>query len=188
MPNNTMLTAETITTAQIKALMTEQSEAGDYAQEWLCLRATAAHKPAGHGGHGDRAVVLSGWKALEYARAYAGAPGLVISKYAGFKTEFAKNAAEVKKVRRPAGRGGKSRAAAVPEDDWLSGMLSEAAGTASAFYADPTEGARTGLTLAEATEIAKEDPGLIWIEDGITDADRMEAREACADAINAGQG
>ena len=39
-----------------------------------------------------------------------------------------------------------------------------------------------------ATEIAKEDPGLIWIEDGITDADRMEAREACADAINAGQG
>ena len=101
MPNNTMLTAETITTAQIKALMTEQSEAGDYAQEWLCLRATAAHKPAGHGGHGDRAVVLSGWKALEYARAYAGAPGLVISK-----------------------------------------------------YADPTEGARTGLTLAEATEIA----------------------------------
>jgi hypothetical protein len=161
MPNNTMLTAETITTAQIKALMTEQSEAGDYAQEWLCLRATAAHKPAGHGGHGDRAVVLSGWKALEYARAYAGAPGLVISKYAGFKTEFAKNAAD---------------------------MLSEAAGTASAFYADPTEGARTGLTLAEATEIAKEDPGLIWIEDGITDADRMEAREACADAINAGQG
>ena len=135
MPNNTMLTAETITTAQIKARLTEQAEAGDYAPAWLCLPATAAHKPAGHGGHGDRAVVLSGWKALEYARAYAGAPGLVISK-----------------------------------------------------YADPTEGARTGLTLAEATEIAKEDPGLIWIEDGITDADRMEAREACADAINAGQG
>lgn len=134
MTNNTP-TAETITTAQIKALMSEQSEAGDYAQEWLCLRATAAHKPAGHGGYGDRAVILSGWKALEYARAYAASPGLVIGK-----------------------------------------------------YADPIESARAGLTLAEAEQIAKEDPGLIWIEDGITDADRMEAREACADAINAGQG
>jgi len=135
MTNNTTLTAETITTAQIKALMAEQSEAGDYAQEWLCLRATAAHKQAGHGGYGDRAVILSGWKALEYARAYAASPGLVISK-----------------------------------------------------YADPIESSRAGLTLAEAEQIAKEDPGLIWIEDGITDADRMEAREACADAINAGQG
>ena len=133
MTNNT-LTAETITTAQIRALCAEQSEAGDYAQEWLCLRATASHKPAGHGGHGDRAVILSGWKALDYARAYATSPGLVIHK-----------------------------------------------------YADPIEGARTGLTLAEAEQIAKEDPGLLWIEDGITDDDRMAAREACADAINAGQ-
>jgi hypothetical protein len=56
------------------------------------------------------------------------------SVWIGFKTEFAKNAAEVKKAPRPAGRGAKSRGAAAPEDDWLSGMLSGAAGTASGFY------------------------------------------------------
>lgn len=31
-------------------------------------------------------------------------------------------------------------------------------------YADPTEGAREGLTIEEAREIAKEDPGLIWAD------------------------
>lgn len=31
-------------------------------------------------------------------------------------------------------------------------------------YADPTEGARSGLSVREAEEIAREDPSLIWIE------------------------
>lgn len=31
-------------------------------------------------------------------------------------------------------------------------------------YADPVEGARTGLMVAEAREIAAQDAGLIWIE------------------------
>jgi len=31
-------------------------------------------------------------------------------------------------------------------------------------YADPTEGARDGVTIADAETIAAEDPGLIWIE------------------------
>lgn len=31
-------------------------------------------------------------------------------------------------------------------------------------YADPTEEARTGLTVEEAREIAHEDPSLIWVE------------------------
>jgi len=39
MTNNTMLTAETITTAQIRALRTEAMEAGDYAQVDICDRA-----------------------------------------------------------------------------------------------------------------------------------------------------
>ena len=37
-------------------------------------------------------------------------------------------------------------------------------GLTVAKYADPTEGARDGLTVSEAREIAAEDPGLIWIE------------------------
>jgi hypothetical protein len=63
-------------------------------------------------------------------------------------------------------------------------------------HADPTEGARTGLTVSEAQRVAKEDPSLIWIDsthyacvgsDGITlvvwglgatpEAARAEARE-----------
>ena len=31
-------------------------------------------------------------------------------------------------------------------------------------YADPTEGARSGLRAEEAERIAREDPGLIWVE------------------------
>lgn len=31
-------------------------------------------------------------------------------------------------------------------------------------YNDPIEGAREGLTVDEAKEIAQEDPGLIWVE------------------------
>lgn len=31
-------------------------------------------------------------------------------------------------------------------------------------YGDPTEGAREGLTVAEAREIAREDPGLLYVE------------------------
>jgi len=33
-------------------------------------------------------------------------------------------------------------------------------------YADPTEGAREGLTLAEAIEVASEDPSLLVLVDG----------------------
>jgi hypothetical protein len=39
MTNNTMLTAETITNAQIRALRTEAEKAGDYAQVDICDRA-----------------------------------------------------------------------------------------------------------------------------------------------------
>jgi len=45
MPNNT-LTAETITTAQIKALRAEAEAAGDRAQVDLCDLALAAHETA----------------------------------------------------------------------------------------------------------------------------------------------
>ena len=41
MTNNTTLTAETITTAQIKALRSEAQAAGDYAQVDICDRALA---------------------------------------------------------------------------------------------------------------------------------------------------
>lgn len=33
-------------------------------------------------------------------------------------------------------------------------------------YADPTEDGREGLSVDEAREVAKEDPSLIFIEDG----------------------
>jgi hypothetical protein len=46
MPNNTTLTAETITTAQIKALRAEAEAAGDRAQVDLCDLALAAHETA----------------------------------------------------------------------------------------------------------------------------------------------
>jgi hypothetical protein len=32
-------------------------------------------------------------------------------------------------------------------------------------YADPAQGARCGVTVERAREIAREDPGLIWVED-----------------------
>ena len=41
MPNNTMLTAATITNAQIRALRNEAEKAGDYAQVDICDRALA---------------------------------------------------------------------------------------------------------------------------------------------------
>jgi len=44
MTNNTTLTAETITTAQIKALRAEAESAGDRAQVDLCDLALAAHE------------------------------------------------------------------------------------------------------------------------------------------------
>lgn len=37
-------------------------------------------------------------------------------------------------------------------------------------YADPTEGAREGLTVEEAREIAKIDASLIWVEMAAADA------------------
>ena len=40
-------------------------------------------------------------------------------------------------------------------------------------YADPTEGERSWLTVAEAQEIMREDPGLIWIDDEATEAARV---------------
>lgn len=46
MPNNTTLTAETIATAQIKALRAEAEAAGDRAQVDLCDLALAAHETA----------------------------------------------------------------------------------------------------------------------------------------------
>lgn len=38
-------------------------------------------------------------------------------------------------------------------------------------YADPTEGAREGLTVDEARDVAAQDPGLIWIDRIATAAD-----------------
>ena len=46
MTNNTTITAETITTAQIKALRAEAEAAGDRAQVDLCDLALAAHETA----------------------------------------------------------------------------------------------------------------------------------------------
>lgn len=47
MPNNTnAVTAETITTAQIKALREEAYAAGDYAEADICALALAAHETA----------------------------------------------------------------------------------------------------------------------------------------------
>ena len=132
MPNANKLTADTITTRQIDALRDESIAAGDHSQAWICEIATATHKPAGHPGTAERAVILRGWQALEYAAEY---PTAQICK-----------------------------------------------------YADPTDGARTGLTLDEAKEIGKVDPALIWILDDVTAEQYADARESCADAINAGQG
>ena len=39
----------------------------------------------------------------------------------------------------------------------------KAAGLTLNKYADPTEGAREGLTVVEAREVAAEDPSLIWV-------------------------
>lgn len=47
----------------------------------------------------------------------------------------------------------------------------EANGLTLAKYADPTEDAREGLTVAEAREIAREDPSLIYVPADDTDAE-----------------
>lgn len=41
--------------------------------------------------------------------------------------------------------------------------LAAALGVTLRKYADPIENAREGLTVEEATEIAREDAGLIWL-------------------------
>lgn len=43
-------------------------------------------------------------------------------------------------------------------------------------YADPTEGAREGLTVEQAREVAAEDPALIWCPGIATTADTISAR------------
>lgn len=53
-------------------------------------------------------------------------------------------------------------------------------------YADPTEGAREGLTIAEAEQILREDPSLIYVVDGLsfaisTDSSTEEIKAASAD-------
>lgn len=40
----------------------------------------------------------------------------------------------------------------------------EAKGLTLSKYADPTEGAREGLSVEEARAIAAEDPGLVYVE------------------------
>jgi hypothetical protein len=56
-------------------------------------------------------------------------------------------------------------------------------------YADPTEGARDGLSPDEAEQIAREDASLIWVAVDVTDdqlvALRREAIEAGDDAMAA---
>lgn len=49
----------------------------------------------------------------------------------------------------------------------------EAHGMTLSKYADPTEGARTGLTIDEARDVAKEDPGLIWLAAAGTTAETI---------------
>lgn len=39
----------------------------------------------------------------------------------------------------------------------------EANGLTLSKYADPTEGAREGLSIEDAREVAAEDPNLIWV-------------------------
>ena len=47
-------------------------------------------------------------------------------------------------------------------------------------YADPTEGERSWLTVAEAQEIVREDPSLIWIDDESTEAARVLGKKGGA--------
>ena len=56
----------------------------------------------------------------------------VKSMWRGFRTELEKNAAAMRASQRP-GRGGRGGRGAAPADDWLSGALDSALGTASAF-------------------------------------------------------
>lgn len=57
-------------------------------------------------------------------------------------------------------------------------------------YADPTEGAREGLTVEEAREIAKIDASLIWVEMAApankTEAIQTEAAACYAEAVHQG--
>lgn len=53
----------------------------------------------------------------------------------------------------------------------------EAKGLTLSKYTDPTEEARTGLTVDEAREVAREDPSLIWLDTAeFTDARRFARR------------
>lgn len=48
--------------------------------------------------------------------------------------------------------------------------MAKRSGRTLSKYADPTDGARTGLSVAEAEEIAKEDPALVYLETEIDEA------------------
>ena len=79
------------------------------------------------------------------------------SLWNGFKAEFAKNAAELKNQRRTSGRRGGGRGgAAAPEDDWLSGALSGAIGTASAFGSYLGDVGAANQNRAREDEIAQQ--------------------------------
>lgn len=55
-------------------------------------------------------------------------------------------------------------------------------------HADPTEGARDGLTVAEAREIAREDARLVWVDaEDLPDAAIRGLRSDAAAAGNLGQ-
>lgn len=47
---------------------------------------------------------------------------------------------------------------------WSAIELAKKHGLMLSKYADPTEGAREGLTVVEAQEIAAEDPGLVYVD------------------------
>ena len=60
----------------------------------------------------------------------------------------------------------------------------EAYGLTLSKYADPVEGAREGLTVEEATEIAREDPGLVYLDvDHIYDTSALLVGLDIAEAI-----
>jgi hypothetical protein len=66
--------------------------------------------------------------------------------------------------------------------------LAETFGLTLNKYADPTDGARDGLTAEEAREIAREDASLIWLDDAdIAEAISLEQiRTLRAEATQAG--
>lgn len=46
-------------------------------------------------------------------------------------------------------------------------------------HADPTEGAREGLSVEEAREIAAEDPSLVWLERPAREGEGDESADLC---------